>query len=254
MALLETLVGGTVGAGLDFGSTWYANRQAEKRQHESQTFDQQMFATRYQTQVKDLQAAGLNPMLAYGQSPGAGVHTTAAPVQKPNLAGAYNETRIASANEAFIRQNTLKAEAEKNLVDVQTLSAMEMPEFIRSQVIANKSSAEQSRAMVEQIRATIPKIETEIDKMETEIAKDKSNIKLNESLIRANHVLNGLRLAEQYLTGEKIKTERLNQRIMDPKAKAAGGVTAELGHVADNIGKIGSAAWKFIFPTIAPAP
>lgn len=41
------------------------NDAAEDRQNDAQAFSAQQFATRYQTQVADLKAAGLNPMLSY---------------------------------------------------------------------------------------------------------------------------------------------------------------------------------------------
>lgn len=84
----------------------------------------QQYATRYQTQVKDLEAAGLNPMLAYMQSPGSA--PTAQPVVVGNSAGeaaqAYNESYssrarashdIASAGVAEKMQGQIEATTSK---------------------------------------------------------------------------------------------------------------------------------------------
>ena len=57
---------GSIGSGL------LDNLFANRRQEDQQAFNAQQFATCYQTTVKDMQAAGLNPMLAYSQGGGAG--------------------------------------------------------------------------------------------------------------------------------------------------------------------------------------
>ena len=57
---------GSIGSGL------LDNLFANRRQEDQQAFNAQQFATRYQTTVKDMQAAGLNPMLAYSQGGGSG--------------------------------------------------------------------------------------------------------------------------------------------------------------------------------------
>lgn len=48
------------------------NRAQQDASNSAQAFSAQQYATRYQTQVKDMEAAGLNPMLSYSQSPGGG--------------------------------------------------------------------------------------------------------------------------------------------------------------------------------------
>lgn len=69
-------------AGLGSATASYIGTQdqiqaAKENQAAANAFSAQQYATRYQTTVKDLQAAGLNPMLAYGQ--GAGSAPTSAP-------------------------------------------------------------------------------------------------------------------------------------------------------------------------------
>lgn len=85
----------------------------------------QQYATRYQTQVKDLQAAGLNPMLAYSQSPGTAPSAQQVVFQNP----------VTAASDAY-RSVTSGAQ--------------------------NIASAQQANAQVKQIEATVDKIKSEI--------------------------------------------------------------------------------------------
>lgn len=242
----------TLGAGaLSFAETWWQNRQNEQAAGAQRNWEKWMYQNRYQMQVKDLIAAGLNPMLAYSQSPG-GVPTGAASrAEKPDMINAINSTRMASAQEANIQQNTQKQMAEERNIDADTLLKTEsMPPLLAAQVVQATSSAQHLNAMVDEVRATIPKIETQIKELEQKIKVDKSNVALNESYIEANKWLNGMRVAETYLINQRSRVEQMEGDILGPKAKAAHMHSAELGAVADNIGKIGSAAWKFMFPTL----
>ena len=54
-------------AGFQLVGNWLNNEAAEDRQNAAQGWSAEQYAKRYQTQVKDLEAAGLNPMLAVSQ-------------------------------------------------------------------------------------------------------------------------------------------------------------------------------------------
>jgi hypothetical protein len=100
-----------------------ANTAAQQRQDQANQFNAQQYATRYQTTVKDLQAAGLNPMLAYGQGAGSQPTAQAAPVNVP----APRVNSLSNASQAFMsmQQNAadmkLKDEQQK-LNSAQTAS------------------------------------------------------------------------------------------------------------------------------------
>jgi len=82
-----------------------ANRNAADS---ANAFSAQQFATRYQTTVKDLEAAGLNPMLAYGQ--GGGSPPSAAGIaqqtNKYEQAGDIASKAVGAANTAMQTQLT----------------------------------------------------------------------------------------------------------------------------------------------------
>ena len=102
---------------------------------------------------------------------------------------------------------------------------------------------------MEKIQHESRQIEQTITYLETQKAKNKSDIEVNNSLIKAQEYKNALVAAEMYLTNARKTQVSLESTILEPKAKAAKTTTAELGHVADNIGKIGKAAWQFLFPS-----
>ena len=112
-----------------------ANTAAQQRQDQANAFNAQQYATRYQTTVKDLAAAGLNPMLAYGQGPGSAPQGQAAPVNVPaprvnSLANASQGAITASMNAADLK---LKAE-QVNATNAQT-------EATRTQGVKNTADA-----------------------------------------------------------------------------------------------------------------
>jgi len=193
---LGEIAGGILG---EIGSTFLQDRLNTRGANAQRDWEGGMYARRYQTQVKDLLAAGLNPMLAYSQTPGGVPTSGAVAVNKPDISSAFNTTRATSAQVANVNQDTMKKAAETRNTDIDTLVKSGMVEEVAARTAAALSSAEQSRAMVNQIEATIPKIEAEIKNIETQIEKNKSDIRLNESLIVANKYLNSLRSAETYL-------------------------------------------------------
>jgi len=137
MGLLDSAL--SVGGSLLSGAL--NNDSAMQRQEAAQAFSAQQYATRYQTTVKDLQAAGLNPMLAYNGLGNTFPSMTAASSSGyPDLGATYNNA-ISSAAHAK------QAQAAEDLVP--------------SQEDANYGSASQSRAVAAVQRATVDKIREE---------------------------------------------------------------------------------------------
>lgn len=103
--------------GGDLLTGWLNNQYAEDRQNAAQDFSAKQYATRYQTMVKDMQAAGLNPMLAYGQAPGSSPGgVVGSSNATPSLGSSYNQAAISSAQ-------TYNLEAQGKLLDAQAADA-----------------------------------------------------------------------------------------------------------------------------------
>lgn len=110
------------------------NQQQKEAAQAANTFSANQFATRYQTTMKDMQAAGLNPMLAYQQG---------ASGQPSGQMAQYQDT-ISPAVASFQAQNLQESQQE-----------------------ANYGSASQARANVRLMNETVTKTKQEVENLKT---------------------------------------------------------------------------------------
>ena len=116
----------------------------------AQSFSAQQYANRYQTQVADMKAAGLNPMLAYTQAPGnspGGVVSTPGN-QYSGAADTLLQAKMNSAQVANIMADTENKKASADLIEAQ---------------------AENQRASAAQARTSVGRIEAETSKILEEV-------------------------------------------------------------------------------------
>jgi len=121
----------------------FDNNAADERQETANNFSAHQFATRYQTTVKDLTAAGLNPMLAY-PSGGGNAPTSAAASAAPIFSNAINQARLTTAQVANIDADTENKKASADLIQAQIARE-------ESTATSNLSSSRQADAMTEKI-------------------------------------------------------------------------------------------------------
>jgi len=133
--ILGDISAGVVSAGIDFLSQERTNRQqaqqaqiahgfsAEQAQKQMD-FQERMRATQYQTAVKDLQAAGLNPMLAYQQG-GAGTPSGASAVGQQATFKSPTSNISNTLSTALIGEDVAlkRSQVEVNQENVRNLSA-----------------------------------------------------------------------------------------------------------------------------------
>lgn len=171
-------LGASIGGGID------RNSAAQESAEQAQAFSASQYASRYQTQVKDLEAAGLNPMLAYMQSPGASPQGVT--YQPTNIA-----ERAASDYSSAYNVKRLGEKLEEEAENVRSLTKL-------------------NEAQVEQVNKSVEKMSSEIRNLDTDNERLKALIdNLREE--RQNLIKQGWNLTEQgnmlRATTEKLKTE-----------------------------------------------
>lgn len=129
MGLLDSVlsVGGSLLTGV------LNNESAQDRQDAANAFSAQQYATRYQTTTKDMEAAGLNPMLAYqgisGSPPQGGIASSAG---FPDFGSAFNASRQAGAAETSANASAKQADTQSRLVDETVKKVVQETENLRT--------------------------------------------------------------------------------------------------------------------------
>jgi hypothetical protein len=192
--------------GADLLTGWMNNEAAEDRQNAAQNFSANQFATRYQTTVKDMQAAGLNPMLAYSQGGGLPPSSSAA-----SSAGTPSLGRsITAAYNLDVERNQIRSDTDLKIAQTHATESM-----------ARLTDAQRDVAL-----KTVDKVveETANIKKDTE-RLDKLVLVLEEQ--RQNLIKEGYNLTEQgnvlRATVDKLKAEvpYLNSAMFRNTAQAA---------------------------------
>lgn len=120
-----------------------ANASRERIAQQANEFSAQQYATRYQTTVKDLTAAGLNPMLAYSQGPGNAPSGQQAQGIENTMASAV-EAGQKSANKELMKQQLLQSKEQVNNIQADTILKQANAAVAESQ--AKLNSAQTAKA------------------------------------------------------------------------------------------------------------
>ncbi len=141
-------IGSIVSAGIGFLGAKQQNKAASAQALRQMEFQERMASTQYQRAVKDMRAAGLNPILALGK-PAAAPGGAAAPVvnQFGNIGGAVNSAIAARRLAADI--DVLEAQAQNTRADTVKKQA----ETRVSQGMADKVLADTGLVQAQQDRA-----------------------------------------------------------------------------------------------------
>jgi hypothetical protein len=113
---IDDAAAATIGsAALGFLSGQLTNDRSADQAAANNAWSAQQYATRYQTMTEDLKAAGLNPMLAYSQSPGTAPTAQAVQFQNP-MSSAADAMRSASGSVQSIA-SAKQADSQSKLID-----------------------------------------------------------------------------------------------------------------------------------------
>lgn len=158
------MIGELISGALSFlGGERRNQAQAEQAQIANE-FSAQQFATRYQTTVKDMQAAGLSPMLAYSQ--GGGVAPTGQQAQMQDTVTPavqkYNEYKINNAQVANVNADTENKKAQSANIEADTVLKRAQAFLATAQEGAAGASADLSRVTINYLEHSAKKIAEEI--------------------------------------------------------------------------------------------
>lgn len=189
---------------------------AGQRQEDAQNFSAQQFATRYQTTVRDMEAAGLNPMLAYSQGGGSAPTSSAASAPSgADLGMVHLQSKMNSAQVANIEADTENKEAQAKLIEAQAAQAW--------------ASAGQSSANVQKMEFEIKKIIEETKNIPDEGRRIRATVNMLAE--------QGALMAQQGSTQVEIRNE-LAARIAKLKAETKVlGFDIQAAQSLDNIGR-----------------
>jgi len=192
---------GQVGSGLfSAASGLLGNMFAAERQSNAQDFSAAQYASRYQTTVKDLEAAGLNPMMAYGQMGGGAPSGSPVGASMPDIGQAISQSKIANAQEANLNASARKLNAEASITE---------------DVGLDKAKAELNQVLTQTglTAAQIANVKADTQNKETQTA----NIEADTALKRGQLYLT---TAQEGLAGASADAARANVGYLETKAKS----------------------------------
>jgi len=173
---IASAVGGIASAGLSYLGQREANQTNMDIAQNQMNFQQQMSNTSYQRAVKDMQAAGLNPMLAYtqgGATTPAGSTTT---VQNKLGAGveAYQRSTQTSSASDLARAQSQQAEAQVPNIQAQTAVAT-------AQAAKTLAETDNVKAQTANAIAQNPVLLKTIEQMQAQIENYRATSKLSSA-------------------------------------------------------------------------
>ena len=121
LGAIGSVASSLIGGGLGYLGAAESNKEARKMQQRQMDFQQRMFQHRYQYQMADMKAAGLNPILAYSQGPPGGP-AGSPPIQPLNELGAIGAELGRGVSTAI---QARRMEADVKLSEEQAKAAAE---------------------------------------------------------------------------------------------------------------------------------
>lgn len=154
MGFLDFLpvVGDIASAGLATIGQVSANQANERIARENREFQERMSGTAYQRAVKDLQAAGLNPALAYGQGGASAPTGSTAHVENAGVGAAAALGQLAQtlASTQLVTAQAAKVRAETEVTGIEARNRQSLLDQDINLKSATAAELDQKRLLAEQ--------------------------------------------------------------------------------------------------------
>lgn len=190
-----------IAAGAKVGGDLISNAQAKKESKKNRKFQERMSNTAYQRGVKDLKAAGLNPMLAYQQGGASTPQGGQADLQPIDLGGAATtaiQVQNTKANTELQRAQTRTENERGNIAAIDALKAQSDydldlkdggPSVFQEEQMGRRAKAQQqiSEARIKNIESQILErtANTAIERanLERDLTKEKVNFEKAHAIL-----------------------------------------------------------------------
>lgn len=169
-----------------------ANQSNSAQADRNNNFQAKMSDTAYQRAVADMKAAGLNPMLAYGQGGASSPSGTPAQMQNvigPAVGSALEARRVQKEIEATESINKVNDAAAAEKYEAAKLSkAMQATQA--TQQLQNISNAKVADAQIQRMNAEMPALKAEVDARTKQATQDSKFSDYDNLMKRANMGIN----------------------------------------------------------------
>lgn len=217
--LVDPLTGGlgsTIGSGLDDllgrSDQASANQQNIDLARETMGFQKEMSNTSYQRAVKDMEAAGLNPMLAYSQGGASTPSGSLAHVEPKAPIGASSALQGAQTQQAIAQRLSTQAGID------QTIATTEK---VKSETMTNQANTAKQMAEIKQLESSTAKQKAEADNTQQAILGTISDSAQKHAIFEAMNKGGGFsadvrrRVSEASIAGSEAAKQRVTKAGYD---------------------------------------
>jgi hypothetical protein len=231
----DAIIGGLVSGGLGLLGSSMSNDANRDIANQTNQFSAEQYAKRYQTTVKDMQAAGLSPMLAYSQGAGSAPSGQVGHAQQNVMSSALEgyqkatERQMMNAQLELIREQATKANQE------MLESAARTKGIDLDNTVKQLYSVDKSRQELYNLGSTADEIASRISLNNAQAAQATKNIDVMIQNIQTGHASEAQLRAQI----DQLKAYTLNLGL-DAKEKQA------MAKMWETVGSGGAAAKTFV--------